>query len=144
MQCLLNIIASFTEQAGPRVPLPHDPLGIFSLFFDDRLVGMIVEGTNRYAELSLRETNKQWLTDADEIRVYMYMGFNYDPCDKSPTRDTRLLVHRPIAIRYDPIADRISRDRFEEITRYLHFVDIVRRYQLVERKVFHTSKELTP
>ena len=26
-------------------------------------------------------------------------------------------------LRYAPIADRISRDRFEEITRYLHFVD---------------------
>ena len=26
-------------------------------------------------------------------------------------------------LRYSPIADRISRDRFEEITRYLHFVD---------------------
>ncbi len=26
-------------------------------------------------------------------------------------------------LRYHPIADRISRDRFEEVTRYLHFVD---------------------
>ena len=26
-------------------------------------------------------------------------------------------------LHYSPIADRITRDRFEEITRYLHFVD---------------------
>ena len=41
----------------------------------------------------------------------------YDPDgDKQAARDKRLL-------HYAPIADRISRDRFEEITRYLHFVD---------------------
>ena len=65
------------------MPLPHDPLGIFSLFFDDLLVGMIVEKTNQYAEQSLRGTNKQWSTDTDEIREYMgfmiLMDINYLP-----------------------------------------------------------------
>ena len=32
---------------------------IFSLYFDDNLMGMIVEKTNRYAEQCLLETNKQ-------------------------------------------------------------------------------------
>ena len=41
------VVTPCTEQAGPRVPLPHEPLGIFSLFFDDNLVGMIVEETNQ-------------------------------------------------------------------------------------------------
>ena len=41
------VVTPCTELAGPRVPLPHDPLGIFSLYFDDNLVGMIVEETNR-------------------------------------------------------------------------------------------------
>ena len=106
------VVAPFTEQAGPRVPLPHDPLGIFSLFFDDQLVGMIVEETNR--------TNKQWSTNADEIRAYMgfmiLMGINHLPEIRDYWSTDELL-------RYSPIADRISRDRFEEITRYLHFVD---------------------
>ncbi len=35
---------------------------------------------------------------------------------------TRLLRKNPI-INYSPIADRISRDRFREISRYLHFAD---------------------
>ena len=52
-----------TEQAGSKVPLPHDPLGLFSLFFDECLMSKIVEETNRYAEQCLRGTNKQWSTD---------------------------------------------------------------------------------
>ena len=116
----MPVVAPFTEQAGPRVPLPHDPLGIFSLFFDDQLVGMIVEETNRYAEQSLRGTNKQWSTNADEIRAYMgfmiLMGINHLPEIRDYWSTDELL-------RYSPIADRISRDRFEEITRYLHFVN---------------------
>ncbi len=35
---------------------------------------------------------------------------------------TRLLEKNPI-FHYSPIADRISRDRFREISRYLHFAD---------------------
>ena len=114
------VVTPCTEQAGPRVPLPHDPLGLFSLFFDDSLVSLIVEETNRYAEQVLRGTRKQWSTDAEEIRAYMgfmiLMGINHLP----EIRDywcTDKVLH------YAPIADRISLDRFEEITRYLHFVD---------------------
>ena len=44
------------------------------------------------------------------------MGINRLP----EIRDYRFVNE---CLRYSPIADRISRDRFEEITRYLHFVD---------------------
>ena len=44
------VVIPCSEQAGPRVQLPSDPLGLFSLFFDDTLVDLIVEETNRYAE----------------------------------------------------------------------------------------------
>ena len=30
-------------------PLPYDPLGLFSLYFDDTLIGLIVRETNRFA-----------------------------------------------------------------------------------------------
>ena len=46
-------VTEWSKQAGPQVPLPHDPLGLFSLFFDDSLVSHIVDETNRYAEQSL-------------------------------------------------------------------------------------------
>ena len=114
------VVTPCTELAGPTVPLPHDPLGIFSLYFDDNLVGMIVEETNRYAEQCLQETNKQWSTNAEEIRAYIgfmiLMGINRLP-------EIRDYWSTDQSLRYAPIADRISRDRFEEITRYLHFAD---------------------
>ena len=95
-----------TKQPGPQVPLPSDPLGLFSLFFDDTLVDLIVEETNKYAELTLRGTDKEWSTDSQEIRAYMgfmiLMGINKLP----EIRDywsTNKYLH------YTPIADRISR-----------------------------------
>ena len=81
---------------------------------------LIVEETNRYAEQTLQGTNKEWSTDAQEIRAYMgfmiLMGINQLP----EIRDywsTNEFLH------YAPIANQISQDRFEHITRYLHFVD---------------------
>ena len=113
-------MTQFTEQPGPRVPLPSNALGLFSLFFDDVLVDFIVEETNRYSKQTLEGTNKEWSTDAAEIRAYMgftiLMGINHLPeiRDYWSTNDY---------LHYSPIADRISRDRFEQITRYLHFTD---------------------
>ena len=56
-----------TERLGPKVPLLSDPLGLFSLFLDDTL---IVDETNKYVEMTLRGTDKEWSTDAQEIRAY--------------------------------------------------------------------------
>ena len=70
--------------------------------------------------LRAKGSDKEWTTSGDEIRAYfgfmILMGINRLP----EIRDywsTNQLLH------YSPIANRISRDRFEEITRYLHFVD---------------------
>ena len=81
------------------------------MLFDDSLVGLIVDETNRYAEysLSLQGTMKQWSTNAEEIGFMILMGINR----LSEIRDYWCTNK----------ALRISRDRFEEITRYLHFVD---------------------
>ena len=83
-------------------------------------MSLIVDETNRYAEQSLQGTDKVWSTNAEEIRAYMgfmiLMGINHLP----EIRDYWSLSEY---FRYVPIADRITRDRFEEITRYLHFVD---------------------
>ena len=64
------VVIPCTEQSGPRVPLPSDPLGLFSLFFDDTLVDLIVEETNKYAELSLQGTDKEWSGDPGVHGVY--------------------------------------------------------------------------
>ena len=100
------------------MPLPHDPLGLFSL--DDDVVSLIVDETNRYAEQSLQGTDKEWSTIAEEIRAYfgfmILMGINRLPEIRDYWSNNEYL-------RYSPIADRITRDRFEQITRYLHFAD---------------------
>ena len=83
------VVTPCSEQAGPRVQLPSDPLGLFSLFFDDTLVDLIVEETNRYAEQTLQGTDKEWSTDAAEIRAYI--GFMILMGDQPPTRDSWLL-----------------------------------------------------
>ena len=49
MQVPSVVVTPCSEQAGPRVTLPCDPLGQFSLFFDNTLVDLIVKETNRYA-----------------------------------------------------------------------------------------------
>ena len=75
---------------------------------------------HHYAEQCLQGTTKQWSTNAEEIRAYfgfmILMGINRLP-------EIRDYWSTDEALHYAPIADRISRDRFEEITRYLHFVD---------------------
>ena len=46
--------------------MPNSPLQIFSLH--------LVRETNRYAAQSLADTEKEWHTNCDEMRVYP--GFN--------------------------------------------------------------------
>lgn len=79
-----------------------------------------MDETYRYAEQSLRGTNKEWSTNAEEIRAYLgcmiLMGINRLP-------EIRDYWSNDEYLHYSPIADRISRDRFEQITRYLHFTD---------------------
>ena len=83
-------------------------------------MSLIVDETNRYAEQVLHGTNKVWTTDAAEIRAYMgfmiLMGINHLP----KIRDYWSV--NPY-FRYALVVDRITHDRFEEITRYLHFID---------------------
>ena len=80
----------------------------------------IVKETNRYAEQALQGKNEVWSTDTADIRAYLdftiLMGINQLPEIRDYWSSNEYL-------RYAPIADKISRNRFEQITRYLHFVD---------------------
>jgi hypothetical protein len=83
---------------------------------------MIVDQTNLYASQVMEPSHYDKCTKftADELWAYfrfmILMGVNQLPAladywKLDPT------------YRYRPIADRITRDRFLEISRYLHFVD---------------------
>jgi len=113
-------ISPFTGPTpGPAIPVSRDPLELFSAFFDDTLIDLIVTETNKYAKLCLESEGKQstW-SSTEEIRAYLgfhiLMGLNHKP-------EIRDYWSRDKFLHYAPIASRISRDRFE-ISRYLHFV----------------------
>ena len=108
----------FTGSWGPAVPISSDPKELFSLFFDNDVIDLIVRESNKYAAQC--RGNQEWVTIAEEIRAYLgfnvLMGINNLPeISDYWSRDPRF--------HYSPISERISRDRFEEISRYLHFVD---------------------
>ena len=114
-------VKDFTGTAGPKVAISNVPLYLFSLFFTDAIIGSIVRETNRYAGqvLAAKGSSKQWKTTAEEVRAYFGFCILMGVCKLPELRDywsTDPCLH------YPPIADKISRDRFEEITRYLHFV----------------------
>ena len=97
-------------------------LGVFQLFFTEELLGEIVAQSNRYAKQVLEEeAYSQWdAITVKELKAFigfcLLMGVNrlpaiYDYWKRDPF------------YRYSPIADRISRKRFRDLFRFLHFAD---------------------
>ena len=83
------------------------------------MISSVYWETNRFAAQTLSNTTT-WETNAAEMKAYLgfhiLMGINRLP-------EIRDYWARDAKLHYSPIASRISRDRFEEISRYLHFVD---------------------
>ena len=119
-ECKLNHCDPVRRANWSYSALTGDPLSLFSLDFDNALLSLIVRETNRYVERALSGTNKEWSTDTAEIRAYLgfmlLMGMNELP----EIRDYWSLHEY---LKYMPITDRISRNHFEMIMRYLHFVN---------------------
>ena len=88
----------------------------FSLFFTPEIVRNIVDETNRYAALCLEGKSATWTTNESEIQAYfgfyILMGMVKEP-------EIRVYWSKDGVFHYSPIADRISRNRFEDISRYL-------------------------
>ena len=115
------VVNQFTWPVGPTVPV-GDILQLFYTFFTHTLIREIVQQTNLYAQqcLELQNKDETWETSAEDIAAYLgitlLMGINgrldlYDYWSMSPK------------LHCYPIASVISRKRFLEIKRYLHFVD---------------------
>ena len=95
---------------------------IFRLFFTTTLIDLIVDQTNLYASQVMDTAHYEKWTKVTPEEIWAYFGFmilmgiNHLPAiadywKLDPT------------YRYRPIADKITRDQFVEITRYFHFVD---------------------
>ena len=106
-------VAPFTAETGPAVPISANPIELFSLSFDDEVIGAIVRETNAYAEQCLAESSETWSTHAEEIRAYIgfniLMGINRLP-------ELRDYWAKDEKLHYSPKASRISCSRFEAIT----------------------------
>ena len=112
-------VQPFTET---RVAMPISPLGVFSLFFTSSMLQYLVLQTNQYAlECMGGERFAQWSqVTVPELQAYMgfmiLMGIVHMPSIYDYWRKDEIY-------HYSPIASRISRDRFFELHRYLHFAD---------------------
>ena len=113
-------VEPFCQPAGPAQPISTDPAELFRLFFTDEIVHNIVCETNRYAAQCLEGRPTTWTTTDEEVRAYfgfcILMGLVREP-------EIRDYCSNDDTFYYSPVAGRISRRRFEEISRYLHFVD---------------------
>ena len=117
-------VEPFRGSPGPTGPISDDPLELFSAFFTEELLEAIVHETNRYAAQYLAtnhpDNTPEWQTNAEELKAYLgfmvLMGINELP-------EIRDYWSRDPCLHYSPIASRITRNRFEEICRYLHFID---------------------
>ena len=110
------------EDVGPAVPISASILNTFRLFFTAAVMSTVIEQTNLYARQVLGDNGISSWTDVTESEILAFLGFAIlmginqlpslvDYWKKDPY------------FRYSPIADRISRDRFLQIWKYLHFVD---------------------
>ncbi|ROT77905.1 PiggyBac transposable element-derived protein 4 [Penaeus vannamei] len=116
----------FRAQPGvntPGVDSDSSPLELFSLFFTEELMDMIVRETNRYHRQKPGPSShmKDWVdTSVSELGVFiglrMAMGINQKPEQRSYW-STDLFYHSPLF----PVT--MTRDRFDQLSRYLHVVD---------------------
>ena len=114
-------INPFTSPVGPAVPIAS-PLDVFTLFFSSDLMEEITNESNRYAQQVMGdEMFSKWnRMTVEELKAFLgfhiLMAMNHlSSLDDYWRRDP--LLH------YAPIADRITRDRYRELSRYLHFAN---------------------
>ena len=95
---------------------------VFQLIFTDTIVDYIVKESNRYALLVMGESNyDKWeKVNRDDILAYMGIMVMMGLVDRPSLHD---YWRRDPLYYCPPIAEIMSRDRFLEIHRYLHFVD---------------------
>lgn len=89
----------------------HSPLDVFKLFFDQKLVQLIVDETNNF--------QAKWsCTNPEEIYLYLATFMLMAHVKKDKTKDywsTNCLIATPI------FGDTIPRDRFLLLLTFLHF-----------------------
>ena len=115
-------IGDFTSTVGPTVPVPETASEVFDLMFTPSFLDTIVKQSNLYAEQVMGEDKYASWKKLTREELRAYIGFSIQMgIVRLPALDDYWSTDP--TLHYSPIADRISRDRFREISRYLHFVD---------------------
>ena len=107
---------------GPTVSVPDGAREVFQLIFTETIVDYIVKETNRYASLVMGVSKfENWeKVNCDDLMAYFGIMIIMGLVDRPSLHD----YWKKDPIFYcPPIAERMARDRFLEIHRYLHFVD---------------------
>ena len=116
------MVEDFNEPVGAAVSVPNTVKGVFQLIFDRVLIDHIVEETNRYAKTVMGESRyEKWeKIKADDIYAYFGIMIMMGLVELPSLHD---YWQRDPLFNCPAIAERMARDRFLEIHKYLHFVD---------------------
>ena len=112
----------YVGQAGPAHPIPSCILGIFRLLLTTTIMETIVEQTNLYAQQVMgADAYITWAeVTVQELSAFLgfsiLMSINHLPSITDYWKTDEVFY-------YSPVAGRITRDRFFDLSRYLHFVD---------------------
>jgi hypothetical protein len=122
----------FSVTSGPQNEAQNvdEILTSFELFFDPQIIQLIVTETNRYAEqyknqrgnlFTFRSPVRAWVP-VTENEIYTVLGmFLLMGIVQKPTLRSYFSIKRVIST--PGFADIMSRDRFELICKFLHFID---------------------
>jgi len=111
-----------SSPTGPNVPIPDSPKGIFHLFYSDSLLDHICEESNKYARHMMTPEKFAKFEQISRSDLVAFMGFNIVMGINS-LPSLHMYWENDSLHHYAPVASRISRERFKEISRYLHFAD---------------------
>ena len=115
-------VQQFSSHVGPSTTIPECPLNAFLLTFTPDLIALIVRGSNNYAKEVMGEEKYATWEPITELELRAYLGFSIIMAIAHVPAIDDYWKRDPV-LRYAPVSDRISRDRFRDISRYLHFTN---------------------
>jgi DNA excision repair protein ERCC-6 len=102
--------------ANQYTQLYSSPCSLFELFLDDDVVNMLVENTNKYA----MQKGSNFKTTHEEFRLFIAILF-VSGYNSLPRR--KMYWENMADVRNEAIASAMSRNRFDELMRFVHVAD---------------------
>eukprot|EP00731_Ephydatia_muelleri_P013956 Em0007g1266a len=92
------------------------------IIMPEQLLKDISEASNEYAKRAMTTEKYEKWNNISTAELKAYLGFHIlMSINRLPSIDDYWSMNANL--RYAPVADRISRDRFQDLQKYLHFVD---------------------